>query len=332
MKLTKRIVSMLLAMILAGSMLTISVFAADPGGKKTGVAFVDASSLRLRKEPTTKSATLDYAYRGEVVVTLGKTGQWYHVLYNLQEGYMHEDYLDAVTVENVELGYGRVNGSYVNMRSGPATTYKSLGKSMPGDLAYIIGINKQWYKVIWNDKLCYIRSDYLDLTEIPYENRGAERTPVFFRGGKTTGLRATVANFKASKNYIFNNDNTPDDLAASIVATARTCIGVPYQWGGESMSGFDCSGLIQYVFKKNGISLGRTVRKQYEGGSPLSRNELAPGDLVFFKDTYTTGLSHAGIYIGNGQFIHASSDGVMISNLSNSYWNSHYYGACRILT
>ena len=331
MKLTKRIVSTLLALLVVSSMLTISVFAADPGGKKTGVAFVDASSLRLRKEPTTKSATLDYAYRNEVVVTLGKTGEWYHVIYNLQEGYMHEDYLDVVTAENVELGYGRVNGTYVNMRMGPSTSYKSVGKTMPGDMCYIIGINKQWYKVIWNDQICYIRSDYLDLTEIPYENRDSLKDPVFFKGGKSIGLRATVANFKASKNYISNDQQMPEGTAASIVATAKTCIGVPYKWGGESMSGFDCSGLIQYVFKKNGITLGRTVSKQYQAGSAISRDALKPGDLVFFQNTYTTGLSHAGIYIGDGQFIHASSDGVMVSSLSNSYWNSHYYGACRIL-
>jgi cell wall-associated NlpC family hydrolase len=331
MKVSMRIVSLVLTFFVFIGTVAITA-GAEEVSRKQGVGFVTASALRLRSGPGTNTKTLDYAYQDEVVVLLGQQGDWYQVSYNLQTGYMHKSYLRTATRENAELGYGRVTVSSVNLRSGPGTGYSVLTRAQQNDRAYIIGINKQWYKVIWNDKLCYIRSDYLDLTEIPYENRGAERTPVFFRGGKTTGLRATVANFKASKNYIFNNDNTPSDLAASIVATAKTCIGVPYQWGGESMSGFDCSGLIQYVFKKNGISLGRTVRKQYEGGSPLSRNELAPGDLVFFKDTYTTGLSHAGIYIGNGQFIHASSDGVMISNLSNSYWNSHYYGACRILT
>lgn len=331
MKFTRRFVSMMLAVLLFSSILTISVFAADPGGKKTGVAFVTASSLRLREKPSTSSKTLDYAYRNEVVVTLGKTGDWYHVLYNLQEGYMHKDYLEAVTVENVELGYGQVNGTYVNMRKGPSTSYKSIGKSMPGDLAYIIGINKQWYKVIWKDQICYIRSDYLDLTEIPYENRESAKKPVFFTHGKRTGPKVTVANFKASDNYVGVTPPPVSGTADAIVATAKTCLGVPYQWGGESMSGFDCSGLVQYVFKKNGISLGRTVGKQYRAGTPISKSQLKPGDLVFFQNTYINGLSHVGIYIGDGQFIHASSDGVMTSKLSNSYWSSHYYGACRIL-
>lgn len=331
MKFTRRIVSMMLAVLLIGSIMTISAFAADPGGKKTGVAFVTASSLRLRKAPNTKSATLDYAYRNEVVVTLGKTGDWYHVIYNLQEGYMHKDYLEVVVVENVELGYGRVNATYVNMRSGPSTSYKSLGKSMPGDLAYIIGISNKWYKVIWNDKICYIRSDYLDLTEIPYENRESDKDPFFFKHGNRIGPSVSVANFKASENYIGYEPPEMSADAASIVSTAKKCIGVPYQWGGESMSGFDCSGLVQYVFEKNGISLPRTCKKQYTAGTPISKSQLKPGDLVFFQNTYTTGLSHVGIYIGDGEFIHASSDGVMTSKLSNSYWSSHYYGACRIL-
>lgn len=333
MKLSRRILAMVLVVLTISSLLSISAFAADPGGRKTGVAFVDASSLRLRAEPNTNSKTLDYAYRDEVVVTLGKSGQWYHVLYNLQEGYMHEDYLEVVTIENVELGYGKVNGTYVNMRKGPGTSYKSIGKSMPGDLCYIIGINKQWYKVIWHDEICYIRSDFVDLMEIPYENRDTQKEPVFFRHGLRFGPKVTIENFKNSANYMDEElpPQTPSGTAAAIVATAESCLGIRYKWGGESRSGFDCSGLVYYVFKENGITLGRTCKKQYAAGTPISQSKLEPGDLVFFQNTYTTGLSHVGIYIGDGQFIHASSDGVMTSSLSNSYWSSHYYGACRIL-
>jgi hypothetical protein len=332
MTLSRRILAMLLVILSISSLLAISAFAADPGGQKTGVAFIDASSLRLRKEPNTKSATLDYGYRNEVVVTLGKTGQWYHVLYKLQEGYMHEDYLDVATVKSVELGYGKVNGTYVNMRQGPATSYKSIGKSMPGDLCYILGINRQWYMVIWKDQICYIRSDFLDLTEIPYENRESNKEPVFFKQGNRIGPSVTVDNFKKSANYIGNTPPQDGDATAmSIVATAKSCLGIPYKWGGESLKGFDCSGFIYYVFKEHGITLGRTCKKQYQAGAAISKSQLQPGDLVVFQNTYTTGLSHAGIYIGNGEFIHASSDGVMTSKLSNSYWSSHYYGACRIL-
>lgn len=116
---------------------------------------------------------------------------------------------------------------------------------------------------------------------------------------------------------------------ASLINYAKTFIGVPYKWGGTTTAGFDCSGFVSYVFQNSqGITLPRTTKLQYTNIG-LAVSSLSPGDLVFF-DTSSgkTGVSHVGIYIGNGQFIHASSSkGVTISNLSNSYWNPRYIGA-----
>ena len=319
-------ISLILALVL---LLSVPAAAVDNGGQKLGVGYVTASSLRLRASPSTSGKTLAYASKNEVVVLLSKSGSWYKVLYNLQEGYMHQDYLDVSTVKNVELGYGNVNYSKVNMRTGPGTSYKAIGKSSQGDLAYIIGMNKQWYKVIWGDEICYIRSDYLTLKEAPYENRASAKSPLFFRRGASTGTPVSVSALKKSNNYIAGNTSSKAD---KIVATAKKYIGVPYVWGGESPKGFDCSGYVQYVFKMHGISLNRTTETQYKHGSYVSKSNLKPGDLVFFQNTYRAGISHVGIYIGNGQFIHASSSkGVTISNLSSSYYTSHYYGARRIL-
>lgn len=319
-------ISLILALVL---LLSIPAAAVNNGGQKIGVGYVTASSLRLRASPSTSGKTLAYASKNEVVVLLSKSGSWYKVLYNLQEGYMHQDHLDVSTVKNVELGYGNVNYSKVNMRTGPGTSYQAIGKSSQGDLAYIIGINKQWYKVIWGDEICYIRSDYLTLKEAPYENRASAKSPLFFRRGASTGTPVSVSALKKSNNYIAGNTSSKAD---KIVATAKKYIGVPYVWGGESPKGFDCSGYVQYVFKMHSISLNRTTETQYKHGSYVSKSNLKPGDLVFFQNTYRAGISHVGIYIGNGQFIHASSSkGVTISNLSSSYYTSHYYGARRIL-
>ena len=321
MKAYKRIVSLVLTIfIFAGA----AAMPASAAGRttKTGIAFVDASALRLRSAPSTASATLDYAYDGEVVVLLEKTGSWYKVIYNLQTGYMHSSYLLSSTRENAELGYGRVNGSRVNIRSGPGTGYAAAAQANTGDTAYIIGINNGWFKIIYGNTVGYIRSDYLDLTEIPYENRDSAKEPLFFRGGKSTGVTPSASALKAP---------TAQGIRQKIITTAKTYIGVPYVWGGSAPSGFDCSGFVQYVFKAHGITLPRTSKQQWTVGTLISKSSLQPGDLVFFE-TGGSGISHLGIYIGDGQFIHASSSkGVMISSLSNSYWAGAYYGARRVL-
>jgi cell wall-associated NlpC family hydrolase len=175
--------------------------------------------------------------------------------------------------------------------------------------------------VIFGNVIGYIRSDYVDLTEIPYENKDSTKKPLFFWGGKSTGTAPSPG--------ALNGQSSP--TAAGIIATAKKYIGVPYLWGGSTPSGFDCSGFVQFVFKAHGISLPRVSRDQYTAGYAVSKSNLKPGDLVFFN-TSGSGVSHLGIYLGNDQFIHAStSKGVTVSQLSGAYWASRYVGARRVL-
>jgi len=118
----------------------------------------------------------------------------------------------------------------------------------------------------------------------------------------------------------------PPQTHSSVVSIAMQYLGVPYRWGGASPSGFDCSGLVMYVFAQVGVSLPHSSYAQYGMGSPVSRDQLQPGDLVFFD-----GLGHVGIYVGGGSFIHAphTGDVVRISSLSGWYASS-YVGARRI--
>lgn len=288
----------------------------------THIATVSASALRLRSGPSTESSTLDYAANGEYVRIKGKTGSWYQVSYNLTDGYMHESHLLLHDAKNVELGFGRVSGNKVNIRSGPGTSYTAVARGNAGDKAYVIGFNRQWYKVIYGDKIGYIRSDYLQLTEIPYENKDSTKAPIFFIDGKSTGITPSANALSVGGS----------STASKIVATAKQYIGVPYVWGGSSPSGFDCSGFTRYVFNKHGVALPRTTDQQYKVGSYVSRSNLKAGDLVFLQNTYREGISHVGIYIGDGKMIHASSSkGIVISDLSSSYYTKHYYGARRVL-
>lgn len=122
-----------------------------------------------------------------------------------------------------------------------------------------------------------------------------------------------------------------------VIATAKSFIGkVKYVFGSTNIEGGtgDCSAFTQYVFKKNGIEIGRNTASQYTEGISVSRENLQGGDLVFFKDTYDSnyidGVSHVGISLGGSKFIHLSSGGVAISDLNETYWNNHYLDAKRI--
>ena len=113
----------------------------------------------------------------------------------------------------------------------------------------------------------------------------------------------------------------------SAVDIARKHVGAPYRWGGSSPLGFDCSGFVRYVYAQVGVSLPHNAAKQYRYGTPVSRDSLEPGDLVFFDR-----LRHNGIYVGDGRFIHARQTGkrVSIASLDEEWYAAHWAGARRL--
>jgi len=119
----------------------------------------------------------------------------------------------------------------------------------------------------------------------------------------------------------------PPPVYGGVVGVAMNYLGTPYVWGGSSPGGFDCSGFVMYVFAQMGVSLPHNAAAQYGYGTPVSRDQLEPGDLVFFD-----GLGHVGIYIGGGQFVHSphTGDVVKISSLYDSWYAATYVGARRL--
>lgn len=119
------------------------------------------------------------------------------------------------------------------------------------------------------------------------------------------------------------------DVRAELVRTARRFLGVPYRWGGEDKGGFDCSGLTMVSYRLNGLDLPRNSRAQFDAGRAVTRQSLQPGDLVFFATQGGRRVTHVGLYVGNGDFIHAPRAGqtVRIASLTNSYFNNAYVGA-----
>jgi cell wall-associated NlpC family hydrolase len=123
-----------------------------------------------------------------------------------------------------------------------------------------------------------------------------------------------------------------DPRAERIVRSALSYRGAPYRRGAMGRNGaFDCSGFTKYLFDHEGASLPRTAADQYRRGTPIAKEALKAGDLVFFKNTYKAGISHVGIYIGDGRFIHAASTrtGVRVDTLDKPYYVNHYAGARR---
>jgi len=144
-------------------------------------------------------------------------------------------------------------------------------------------------------------------------------------GGTWQALRDPAGITEASRGF-------SGKLGQQIASFAQGFLGVPYAWGGVSPGGFDCSGFVYYVYNQYGISLPRVADEQYESGQRVSLNDIQPGDLVFYS-TYTPGPSHVGIYVDNGQFVHASSgaDQVTITAMSKAYYKARFLGAFRVV-
>lgn len=168
----KRLAIRILSLALAVCLLTGMYLPAEASELKTAIGTVTASSLRLRAEPNTNCQILANAYRGDKVVVIRQTGDWYEVIFNLKHGYMHGDYLTLSQVETVKIGYARFD--YVtNVRQGPGTDTSIVARAPKNETCFIVGFNNGWYKVSYNGRPGYVRSDLVTMLEIPYGNYGS---------------------------------------------------------------------------------------------------------------------------------------------------------------
>jgi cell wall-associated NlpC family hydrolase len=151
--------------------------------------------------------------------------------------------------------------------------------------------------------------------------------------------RTSKKNYPSYSRHASLVDSSPVSVSSnkkerrqSIIRTAVSLIGVPYRMGGSDPSGFDCSGFSSYVYKKNRIRIDRTASGQYRHGRKMKGKTARPGDLVFFRIS-GRGISHVGIYLGKGKFVHAPSTGksVEVQSLNSGYWRSRFSGAATYL-
>lgn len=309
----KRYLKLIVLLVFTLSIVFTLASSASATELKTGIGIVEArGGLRLREKPSTSADIITVAQKGDTVVIIRQVDDWYLVNYNLHIGYMHGDYLTVKTRENVELGTGSVDASLVNLRNGPSTSTTMLDQLKAGEEVEIFGFNSGWYKVRYEGQIGYIRSDLVTLLEKPVNNAG--RAANSSANGTSSG-----------------SASTPTDLGQQIATYAQQFVGYPYVYGGSSPSGFDCSGFMQYVFSQFGYSINRTATAQLANGYYVAYEDLRPGDIIYFG--YGSTASHVGMYIGNGQFVHAenSSTGVVITDLSVSWYANRYLCAHRIV-
>lgn len=270
----------------------------------TGTLNTDGSTLNLRAGPGTEYDTLASIPADATLTLTGIDNGWYKTSYNGMDGYIHSDYVilsegsDASSA-HADLGTGVLNtgGSSLNLRAGPGSNYEKLASIPAGAILTLTGSENGWYKTSYNGVEGYVSSDYVVLSD---------------------GAVASNA-----------------DLGAQVVAYAKQFLGRPYVYGSSGPNSFDCSGFTSYVYNHFGYSLNRSAAGQYSNGTPIDQSQLQPGDLLIWRAYGSSQTAtHVGIYIGNNQYIHASSTGgcIKIDDMNYAASTRYLVGVRRILT
>lgn len=276
----------------ASASVTASASSESVAGK-TGV--ITGNIVNFRAGPSMDDAILTTLTDGtEITIDGIVEDDWCQVLWDSQEGYVKADYVSVNGIPLVD-PRGIITGDCVNVRSIPSTDGDIVAKVYSSNLVDLLALDGDWYTVLVDGQTGYIRSDFLKVY---------------------TGVAG-------------------GGLGSDIASTAQQYIGTRYVYGGASSGGFDCSGFTMYIYSLYGYSLPHSATSQWNGsGSYVSREDLQAGDLVLFCDPSRSNgkaCSHVGIYIGGGDFVHASSSkGVIISSLSEDYYNGYYKGAKRV--
>ena len=294
---SKKIIRILILSILIVCMMASNVLAVTSGG-----GTVTASALNMRSDASTSSAVKALIYNGSNVIVTDSVGDWYKVVYKGSEGYVHSDYVSFAATMDASFGTkGTVSGMSVRMRDAASLSSNTLGYYNTGAEFNVIGVSGVWVKVSNGAGIeGYIHSDYIRFSA----GSAAAQTPAV---GNGTGEQ--------------------------MVATAKQYLGCPYVWAGNGPYSFDCSGYVNYIYKQYGYSLHRVAQDIYSyDGVSVDKANLQPGDIICFGYGPWS-ITHVGMYIGNGQFIHASSGSgcVVITDLSSGYYTRMYVGAKRVI-
>ena len=288
---------------------------ADPSGPiAIGVVKTTGSDLRMREGPSSDTGIVTSLNKNCTLEVLEySTEDWYKVAYNGMSGYVSASYLSQLngTFEAT----AKVNAEGVVVREAPSDDANVRNTIDKGAVVTCTALENGWYAVKCQyGTEGYIRSDYLTMV-----SKSSSSVQLY----SSSSSSSTKSSSKGS----------------SVVSVAKKYLGVRYVYGGATPRAFDCSGFTMYVYRQFGYNFAHSASSQWNSGvgkKVYSKSALRAGDLVFFNDPrYNLGksCSHVGIYIGNGQFIHASSGSkkVVISSLSGAYYSRYFKGGLHIL-
>ena len=275
--------------------------------ERTGI--ISGNYVRFRTGSGTNYTIITSCNSGTPLTLKGKSGSWYQVVINGTEGFVYSDYVELDTVQQAPPAEqpaqqteapaetapvstaseitGYIRGNSVRFRAGASTNTQIIAEYNSGTALKVTGHSGSWTKCVINGKEGFVYSDYV-----------TEEKPAVSNEGSDTGKQ--------------------------IAAFALQYLGYPYKWAGSSPeTGFDCSGFVYYVYKQFGYTIQRVACNQANEGVHVDHADIQPGDILCFYsgDNY---IGHSGIYIGNGQFIHSSTEttGVIISDLNTDAYEA----------
>ncbi|WP_434798496.1 SH3 domain-containing protein [Terrisporobacter vanillatitrophus] len=286
----------------------------DNDSNETSITkYVDASvGLNVRKGAGTNYSVITTLSHGTKVTVKSTSNGWSKITSGSITGYVSSSYLssskpstgndsnsETLTTKYIDSSVG------LNVRKGAGTNYSVITTLSHGTEVAVKSTSNGWSKITSGSITGYVSSSYLSSS-------------------------------KPSSGSSSNSNSSTSTSASKVISFAKQLLGKPYVWGAQGPSGFDCSGFTYYVFKNTaGITLPRTSTLQSNYGTYVSRSNLKPGDLVFFDTVGSNNgaVTHTGIYIGNGQLIHAASGQgkVVINDMNSSYYVNAYVKARRVL-
>lgn len=274
-------------------------------GEPVSLANTVKSGGQLMERATSESKAITNIPNNVQLFVHGRDDDWYYVRYNDTFGWIYGEYIE---VENYKIGKGQITGSYVNVRDYPDLSGNVYDTLKFGTEFEVIGRFGGWYNIEYNNRKLWVHGDYASFE--PYS---------------VSAFNNEYENNAFLTLNIVEPPRKVKTVQNAIVDLATKFLGLPYVWGGESpIYGFDCSGLVKYVYGKFNYYVPHRADLQAKYGTYIPRNELKPGDVIFFDAEGSFYIDHCGIYIGDNKFVHAvngnlSGQQVTITELTGYY-------------